>query len=527
AARRLAGKPSLFLPFALVAAVEGALLLVLHLAPRPPFAAVLAPPIRAFYGEIYLHYPMDLVLLPRLFFYAQALTALLLSPLALAWTVRRAPERPPEGAGSPWRRYASVFSVTLLGFVLAQAAAAGLLALFRLIPDGAARRLPLAFWDLGLQGGAFAAGLAVEMVLVFAVPAIILQNAGFLRGLRASVATAWRNPLSTAAVVLPPALLYLAAVLFRFGLPALMTRTAPEAALWVLGSGILVSLAVNVFVATGASLFYAGLLARPRAAAPAPARPAYAPGLAAAAKTLPLVILLAGCGAEYSAEKMAWKAGREKQRLSAAPLAPAGVYVKARNAYEDIIRRHPDSPQAAEAFLSIGELYALQKDEAKAEQILREAAARYEKNHREVGARAVTALARMKESAGRWDEAQALYAEAMGYEGTVAGVQAAFWKARASRTLGEFGEAGRHYAESVDYLTRMEKEHAGSRVAMAALEVRYQCHADRQQWRDAMAALEALRLRYPDTFAARRALAMKRDVMRNLRRAAPAAAVTS
>src|SRR5688572_26847591 len=86
-------RPVVLVPFAVVSVVEGLALTVLHLAPRPPVSAVLAPPIRAFFGEVYLHYPMDLALLPRLFGPTQAAITLLLGSFCagvLAMLVQRA-----------------------------------------------------------------------------------------------------------------------------------------------------------------------------------------------------------------------------------------------------------------------------------------------------------------------------------------------------------------------------------------------------------------------------------------------------
>jgi hypothetical protein len=49
--------PAIMMPFGCIALFEILGLIILFLAPRPPFSSVLAPVIRAFWGEQFLHYP--------------------------------------------------------------------------------------------------------------------------------------------------------------------------------------------------------------------------------------------------------------------------------------------------------------------------------------------------------------------------------------------------------------------------------------------------------------------------------------
>ena len=63
--------PAVYLPFLIFALIELTALIVLFLAPRSPANVLLGPPIRRLYGEQFLHYPYDLTLLPKLYYYAQ------------------------------------------------------------------------------------------------------------------------------------------------------------------------------------------------------------------------------------------------------------------------------------------------------------------------------------------------------------------------------------------------------------------------------------------------------------------------
>jgi hypothetical protein len=62
----LKNHPILFLPFIIFAVFETIVFILLYSAPRFPISKILGPPIRAFWGERFLHYPANFLLLPIL-----------------------------------------------------------------------------------------------------------------------------------------------------------------------------------------------------------------------------------------------------------------------------------------------------------------------------------------------------------------------------------------------------------------------------------------------------------------------------
>ena len=76
--KKIAGKlsrlikkyPNVIIPFAVMGVLDFITLYILYLAPQRPVSIALAPPIRAFWGEQFLHYPMNILLLPKLYNYA-------------------------------------------------------------------------------------------------------------------------------------------------------------------------------------------------------------------------------------------------------------------------------------------------------------------------------------------------------------------------------------------------------------------------------------------------------------------------
>src|SRR3989338_6200960 len=58
---------NILLPFIIVGLIDVFLLFIIYLAPHPPLSALLGTPIKVFWGERFLHYPFNLLLIPRLF----------------------------------------------------------------------------------------------------------------------------------------------------------------------------------------------------------------------------------------------------------------------------------------------------------------------------------------------------------------------------------------------------------------------------------------------------------------------------
>ena len=67
----LSTEPKLWGPFFILLRLQLLSLVLIYIAPRQPFVEFFGPPIRKFFGEIYLHYPAHLLLIPRLSAMAQ------------------------------------------------------------------------------------------------------------------------------------------------------------------------------------------------------------------------------------------------------------------------------------------------------------------------------------------------------------------------------------------------------------------------------------------------------------------------
>ena len=114
--------PRLLFPFFSLALLEGAALCLWYYSPRPPVSKLLAPFVKAFFGDIYLHYPMNFLLLPRLEFLSRVVIYCLFAGVALSMSASAVfqvekEKRPPRLFGNfnrALRRFFPVFFVFLL-----------------------------------------------------------------------------------------------------------------------------------------------------------------------------------------------------------------------------------------------------------------------------------------------------------------------------------------------------------------------------------------------------------------------------
>lgn len=276
--RLLSVFPAIFMPFAVIFGLELAAILLLHLAPRPPISAVLGPPVRAFFGEPYLHYPMDLVLLPQLVEYCEIPLDLLVGCLmagAVSWLTGQALMkgtpglRWTSGVRKAFPRYFGLFFVTFASYMLVKGGYTvgrdGLALFLNLFPKLEAG-IPPRFGNLVLLAVSFVVGSVIEMLFTYAVPAMAVENLSLFKAVRASLQLMKTNLGATFLLVVAPALVYFGAVFVRVYLPAVMNRTTPDIAVWVLILNALISGLVNTFIVASTTALFIDRRLRPQAA---------------------------------------------------------------------------------------------------------------------------------------------------------------------------------------------------------------------------------------------------------------------
>lgn len=208
----------LWIPFLITALVEVFFLVLVWLAPHPPFSVVLAPPIRFFSSDRVLHYPWHLWYL----FYVMKHTHLLATFLAGAFMsgvasvmVRQAHQQEPLSLGKVIAgRQVSFVNLVLVWVVTWAAAEAALKGLNRLFLRSS--------WDwIGI-----AAAILLQLTFAYAITAAALEKYPWWKAVPASIKETLKFPLSTFfMMLLPAALLMIFAV---FVTPGTVARVVLE-----------------------------------------------------------------------------------------------------------------------------------------------------------------------------------------------------------------------------------------------------------------------------------------------------------
>jgi hypothetical protein len=100
-----------YLPFLVFALIEFTALILLYLAPRPPIRALLGSPIAVIWGERFLHYPANFLLLPKLAYYSRMCLSVLFGSLMTGLAVAIVYTKPLK---SVYKKYVSLCLVALI-----------------------------------------------------------------------------------------------------------------------------------------------------------------------------------------------------------------------------------------------------------------------------------------------------------------------------------------------------------------------------------------------------------------------------
>jgi hypothetical protein len=231
--KTLAKYPSLLVPFFVNAVFQGLVLTVLFYYPRSPFAAVLAPPVKAFYGARFLHYPYNFLLLPKLFYYGQVLSMLTLGVVMLGMAMGMVSQVHTEGTkpriggniNRSIRRYFPLLGVWLLTFIISSIILRGPAFLVMKFMQ------PTTFARILLQVVSYGGILAVfltEALFIYAYPAIVIERLGFLKGIARSFSVSKGVFLTTAVLVIVPRILDVIGIIAKDKMAAATNVSFPD-----------------------------------------------------------------------------------------------------------------------------------------------------------------------------------------------------------------------------------------------------------------------------------------------------------
>lgn len=266
--RSLKSHPLIYVPFIIFATLESIALSLIYLAPRMPLRLVLGPPIKTFWGERFLHYPANFILLPKLAsLNRMALTVILSSLLtgvavAMAYDIyNKKVVKLSAAFKAALKKYIYLFFVvfifTLSFFITSKIISVGLA---RYFIAGHSRLLFLkaSLW-LGpvLSGINFIIALIIQSAFIYAIPVLIIGNKNLIKSIVTSFALFKKLFIPTLILVGLPMLFYLPIMVLNYNTLFLIYRVFPEFVLLVSFLGIIMSsLVIDPLVTISVTLFY-------------------------------------------------------------------------------------------------------------------------------------------------------------------------------------------------------------------------------------------------------------------------------
>ncbi len=251
-------KPGVYAPFIAFALLEFIALILIYLAPRMPFLPVLGPPIRAFWGEKFLHYPANFLLIPKLASMSRTTLAVLAGSLLSGIAVAKIYGRPVKIA---FKKYLTLFLIVFLIAVMFYGAFTIVNKL--LIKYFMSGHKKLLFLGPGLWMGTglyllnFFIALLLQSVFAYAIPGVIHRDENLFKALIKSLVFFRKNIAITLILVGLPMLIYIPIIILNANTVFLISRFIPESVLYVsILSLIFSSLIIDPLITVSTALLY-------------------------------------------------------------------------------------------------------------------------------------------------------------------------------------------------------------------------------------------------------------------------------
>ncbi len=210
-------------------------------------------------------------------------------------------------------------------------------------------------------------------------------------------------------------------------------------------------------------------------------------------------IILVGCGGEYPAEKLFWKASKLSKEVFANPEGtPTGQFKEAVSAFQRVIDKYPESRKAGEAQFMIGGLYVARNDLTRARQEFSKVITEYA-DRVDLCVKAKLKIGETYETEKDWNAALRQYNEIIcKYPHSVEALQLPLYIARRYLKAGKTAEASSAYASALESYNKIVSQHPRTNLALAAQDFIASCYIDQQQWGNAIEALRVMVDTYPD-----------------------------
>lgn len=250
-------KPIVIMPFIIIAFLECLVLELLFFSTRPPVSYVTNPIIRKFFGDAFLHYPGNFILLPKLFYYGQVLVYVFCGAFLTAVAVNiyknLAMELPLKAKAlfkNAFKNYISFFGyaiiVTTLFFILRNTE----LYVFEKIFNKIARLLPFSISSIYKVLTIlliFVTNLIFQVLFILTIPLIVLEKMKLFKAIIKSIYLGVRKFSTIFILISLPFFIYFPVLFLKSFANEIMDKTFPEVNLLISIAGIVLSIFLDCF----------------------------------------------------------------------------------------------------------------------------------------------------------------------------------------------------------------------------------------------------------------------------------------
>ncbi|MFH1093355.1 MAG: hypothetical protein V1739_04265 [Candidatus Omnitrophota bacterium] len=251
------GANKIAIPFVVIALLELIGIAALFIAIQPPAVKYITPIVLRFWGEQFLHYPFNLLLLSGLFSHLQVVLAVVLGTLCSGLTISNVfqyTQTKQFSCKTSFKKalikYVSLIIITILVFFLVKFSySIEKKVLIKIMMKGQSfLGLRREDWSmLFMVFGLIAAGF-IQSLFAFTHAAIMIDNKNFITAIFRNITFVIKNLFVVCILVIVPLVVYIPVTLLKGNLFELMKRTTPEIVFAVLGLGVFVSFFINVLV---------------------------------------------------------------------------------------------------------------------------------------------------------------------------------------------------------------------------------------------------------------------------------------
>ena len=274
--RNLRKSPGLMLPLFYLALIELVGIAIIYYSVQWPLNLVLAQPIKAFYGEISLHYPFNLVALLKIFNKYESFTEIIFGSLLAGMTIsmynqmtKNMTIRFGKNFNIAFNRYLRLLGYSLFLFIIIYGFSSATEYLRNMVlknNDGYFLGMGAIKWSLIVAVVNFIFYLVIQILFLYVPIGIIVENFGLWRAAKESIKVMRKYFLVSGLIVALPFLLYLANAFLGAFSGKLMDAIAPEVAIALTVLTVIVVFIINIMINISATILY--LNVKPPSASP-------------------------------------------------------------------------------------------------------------------------------------------------------------------------------------------------------------------------------------------------------------------